>query len=116
MEHPLIVGDPFKAEISATRRRKVIGSLVLLTFLCFVGYVEYHRRVPAGPVVEGRIVAFRSATWDGQDVPVFVQLADGKTRVAVAPRSAIIGCKIGSRISLQLGSYVRVTPEGCRLS
>lgn len=114
LNHPSAVADPFEAEISTTRRWKLLGFLTLLVVLGGVSFVEYHRRVPAGPMVEGRVVAFGSATWDGTDVPLTVQLQDGTMRHVVAPRTAVAGCKIGSRISLQLGGYVHVAPEGCQ--
>ena len=116
MNHPSLVADPFEAEISATRRWKILGFLTLLIVLGGVSFVEYHRRVPAGAVVEGRVVAFGSATWDGTDVSLTVQLQDGTMRHVVAPRTAIVGCRVGSRISLQLGGYVRVGPRGCHSS
>ena len=111
--HPSIVIAPFGAEISNARRWKMLGFLTLLVVVGGVSFVEYHRRVPEGPMVEGRIVAFGSATWDATDVQFTVQLQDGTMRHVIASRTALVGCRIGSRITLQLGGYVHVTPEGC---
>jgi hypothetical protein len=116
ISHPLSVADPFRAEAASARRLKLVGFLTLLVVLGGASFVEYHRIVPIGPVVEGRVTAFRSASWDAADVPLTVELPDGTKRHIIAPRSVVIRCKVGSPISLQLGTYVRVTPKACGLS
>lgn len=116
MNHRLLVTDPFRTNSSATRRQIQFGFVTLLIVLGGVSFVEYQRRGPAGALVEAHIVAFGSATWTGNQVPLTVQLQDGTTRQVVAPRAAIVGCKVGSRISLQLGGYIRVAPQGCRIN
>jgi hypothetical protein len=55
------------------------------------------------------------ATITGEDPLVTVELEDGSTRQITSSYGEMLGCNVGSRVKVQLGGFVRLTPEGCRL-
>ena len=108
--------DPFKEEASSRRREIVFGLVALLGLVGLILFIEHHRRLGAGPIAHGRIVAVGTwATADGEKPLVTVQLEDGSTRQIPSNHRELLGCKVGSRVRAQLGRIVRLAPEGCRL-